>query len=97
MALKVPPGSSITFELRTQDPETLAPQAGLPVFLDFISAPAAAPQQIGGGQTDGQGRAAITTAVPSVAGTYRYRARTPGIADRFRSDTSSQVPVEVVA
>lgn len=96
MALKVRPSSRITFEIRTQDPDTLAPIGGLPVFLDRLDQPAAAPVQVAGAQTDAQGRAEISATIPASPGSYRYRARTPGVAERYRSDTSSQVAIEVV-
>ena len=96
MALKVRPGTTIRFDIQTYDPDTLAPIGGLPVLLDFFTQPAAAPQQIAGAETGSDGRVEVSTNVPELAGSYRYRARTPGIAERYRSDVSPLVTVEVV-
>lgn len=96
MALRVSPGSQLRLEVRTQSPDTLAPIAGLPVFVDLQVQPAAAFDQVAGAQTDAEGRAQVTVTVPAVEGSYRYRARTPGVAERFRADTSPTLTVEVV-
>ena len=97
MPLKVRPGTAIRFEIVTQDPDTLAPIGGLPVFLDRFDQAAAAPQQVAGAETVPDGRVEVSTNVPDLAGSYRFRARTPGIAEKYRSDVSPLVTVEVVS
>ena len=96
MSLKVRPGTAIRFEIVTQDPDTLAPIGGLPVFLDFFAQPAAAPQQLAGAETASDGRVEINATVPELSGSYRYRARTTGVAEKYRSDVGPLVTVEVV-
>ena len=97
MAVKVFPNSRITFEAVAQSPDTLVPIGGLPVFLDRFDPGSTVPQQLEGGQTDATGKAQLATMVPTTPGSYKYRARTPGIAERYRSDVSPQLTVEVVA
>ena len=97
MAVKVRPGSRIIFEAVAQSPDTLVPIGGLPVFLDRFDPGSSVPQQLSGGQTDATGRAQLITEVPSVPGSYKYRARTPGIVEKFRSDVSPQLTVDVAA
>ena len=97
MALKVRPGSTIVFEAVTQSPDTLAPIPGIPVFLDIISPSSSVPEQIVGGQTDSQGRVQLATRMPAAAGSYKFRARTPGIAEKYRSDVSPTITVDVAA
>lgn len=97
MALKVQPGSSVTFIISAQDPDTLSAIAGLPVFLDVQEQTAGPPRQVAGGQTDGSGQVQLSTTLPGAPGTYTFRARTPGVAEKFRADVSKNVPIEVVA
>ena len=97
MPLKVRSGSTLTFGIHVQNRDTLEPFDGAPVFLDRLDQPTAAPVQVEGAQTDGQGNAVMQTTVPTTPGTYSYRARTPGIAERFRADTSKTVAIESVA
>ena len=97
MALKVRPGSSILFEVVTQSPDTLAPIAGIPVFLDVTAPSSSVPEQVVGGQTDDQGRVQLATRMPAAAGSYKFRARTPGVAEKYRSDTSAAITIDVAA
>ncbi len=97
MALKVRPGSNIAFEVVTQSPDTLAPILGIPVFLDRFDPSSSVPQQIAGGQTDSQGRVQLATRMPEAPGSYSFRARTPGIAEKYRSDVSPTISVTVAA
>ncbi len=97
MAVQVPPNSRITFEAVTQSPDTLVPIPGLPIFLDRFDPGSSVPQQLQGGQTDATGRAQLITEAPTTPGSYKYRARTPGIAEKYRSDVSPQLTIEVVA
>lgn len=97
MALRVRAGSPIRFGIRLANRETLAPIGQAPVFLDRIDAPAGPPIQVASSTTDPSGNATVSSSVPSAPGTYRFRARTPGVKDRFRADVSGDVSVEAVA
>ena len=97
MAIKLIPGSQLTLGIHLQERDTLAPIAAAPVFLDFLEQPTAAPQQIAGAQTDGSGNAVVQVTVPTAPGSYRYRSRTPGVAERYRADTSAHLTIEVPA
>jgi len=97
MALKARAGSTVRFLIHVAVRDTLAPIEGAPVFLDRIDQPAGPPVQLAGAQTDGEGNAVISTTLPTTPGTYGYRSRTPGVAERFRPDTSSVVSIEAVA
>ena len=97
MALKVIPGSSILFEAVSQAPDTLAPIPGIPVFLDMFSPTSSVPEQVIGGQTDAQGRVQLAARMPAAPGSYKFRARTPGITEMFRSDVSPTITVDVAA
>lgn len=95
MALKVRPGSSILFEAVTQSPDTLAPIPGIPIFLDVIDPSSSVPRQIVGGQSDAQGRVQLATKMPESLGSYKFRARTPGVAEKYRSDVSPTITIDV--
>lgn len=97
MALKARAGSTVRFLVHLQVRDSLAPIAGAPVFLDRADQPAAPFVQVAGAETDGEGNATIPTTLPTSPGSYRYRSRTPGLAERFRPDTSSVVAIEAVA
>lgn len=97
MPLKLRAGSRLVLEIRAQNPTTLAPIPGLPVFLDRLDQPTAAPVQVAGAQTDAQGRAVVTVTLPLAEASLHFRSRSPGIAERYRPDVSPQIAVEVVA
>lgn len=97
MAVKVRGSSSILFEAVAHSPDTLVPIAGLPVFLDMISPSSSVPEQVTGGQTDVQGRVQLAGRMPQTPGSYKFRMRTPGITEMFRSDVSPTITVDVAA
>lgn len=96
MATKLRAGSTLTLGIQLRNRDTLVPIPDAPVFLDVRSQPTAAPEQIAGAQTDAQGRAVVQVTLPAAPGTVRYRSRTPGIAERFRADTSADLVIDVV-
>lgn len=96
MPLKVQPGSPIRFEIRTQSPDTLAPIPRLPVFLDRFEPDSNVPVPVEGAETDAEGRAVVSTTMPDVPGSYRFRSRTTGIDGEYRADTSPSITVQVV-
>jgi len=96
MALRALAGSGVLFVLTAQDPDTLASVPDLPVFLDLILTEGGPATQVAGGTTDSAGQARISVTLPAFPGTYRYRARTPGLAELWRPDTSREVPIEAV-
>ena len=95
-AIKAPPGSPATFTAFAQDPDTLEALAGVPVFLDQRTSSTGPFGQVGAGQSDARGQLQLTVTLPNTPGEYTYRARTPGVADKFRSDTSKEVTIQVV-
>lgn len=96
MSLQLRANSRVVFEVVTQVPATLAPIPNLPVYLDRIDQLTAAPIQVALGSTDSKGVALLDTISPAAPGQYRYRARTTGLAGKYRADVSANLVVEVV-
>lgn len=97
MPERVLAGSALTLAVTAQLRDTLRRAAGVPVFLDRQDQPAGPWAQVGAGETGADGQVTVQLQLPDVAGTLRFRARTPGVAERYRADTSPVLTVELVA
>lgn len=96
MALRVRAGSTINLIATAKLSETLQVVADLPLFLDRQDQAAGPWSQVAGGKTDADGDTPFSVILPGTPGELRLRTRSPGLAEKYRADTSPTLTVEVV-
>lgn len=94
--MPVAPGTTLEFHITLVRADTFEPVRGVAVALQRFDPAIGDFRPIVPGTTQVQGDSVLTSAAPTQAGRYRYRAAWPGNA-QFRGDTSPEIRVDVEA
>lgn len=96
MPIKARAGTVVQLRISARLRDTLQVVPNLPVYLDRQDQAAGPWEQVSGAQSDASGDAPVSLTLPSTPGQVRLRARSPGVAEQYRSDTSPTLTIDVV-